>query len=400
MKAIVDAKSFASALSWAVKGGNLKDDRDALELYIGDDGEAYVAHSSSNAFMKAKFDIHTVEFDEDKEDKDVKVAASARYLKGLIGILSSTEKVTLSRKPDSKSGAIVVSAKNMGRLTIPVFMDAKLRTQPKWKEFGRVGDQEFFSTLNKLARLCDKGNTVDLTSVVCIEPDVDSKTLRLIATDRYSMGAIRINYEPADDTKELAESLSPGILLPYEAAVSVPPTKGVTDANVILITEKLRGGGIRFGYEFPDGRVFLHSLVSVKYPSIDSMVKSMEDSTDKEMWIDTNATKSSLNRLDQLVWNEDLAYLTLKNGNITVGNLNNSTVFTIAGGQLPNTDDVDDYSDSIKIKRDFIGEVLSVIDSKKTLIKWSKDGNAIVLRPVTDDDKVADATTLITSVAK
>lgn len=399
MKAIVDAKSLSAAIAWVTKHYDLKKEKNFVELYVNANGEGYLSHQSTNAFLRAPFKINSCEFATD--DNEVKLPIDGRYLKSLGSAIEMSDNIQMS-KNSNKTTVITVAAKSVGKFSIPIVSAVETKKQPKWTTFGFIDDQEFLSTLNRVAKICEnrKDNIVDFTSIVKIMPDVKNKTLCLLATDRYTMASVKLNYEPEDteENKLIIDSLgNNGILFPREAATSVMPTKGVS-APVVLITEKLAGSNIRFGYEFPDGRVFLHSLVASNYPDVDKVLNHTKENVNQSMFLDTGATVTAMGRLGQLVWDEDKHYFTFNAKSAHIGNSNGSTVLSIPTKEHK----MDEQKITIAFMRSIISSAISVINTSMVKVMWSessKNGRTVLLHPVLDDGSEITATTVVAAVS-
>lgn len=384
MKAVVDAKSFINAVTWVTKSYAVKNDRAYVCFNVKEDGSAYLSHANLDSYMKSFFTVVSVDF-ADGEQTEVEFAIDGKYLQRLASALASNGEIVISKSLTSEKTSLDVKTSS-GKFTVPL-LTYKAKAEPETVVIGEVDDNEFFDSMQRVAKLCDPANTGSLSFIgsVDIGFDVDENLVKLFATDRYAMGEIVLRFSPNEDSadsEDVAAFVEDSILLPQASALLVHPTKGV-NTSISIIGEKNSKGGLRFGYSFPDGRVALFSLLNAPtVPSVEAMKKKARDAVEYSITVPTAELTSAIRVVSSLAWDEDTIDLNISKKGLIISDSNAKNKLKVSHSEIE-YDVEEDYS--ARFVRPVINEAFSPIATPSVRLKWGADSSALVLAPITED---------------
>lgn len=390
MKLTINTKSFTDAVSWVTKSYDSKNDKAYITLSINEDAQGSLSHMNPTSYMKSDFSVISVDFDDD-EDTDVQLAVDGKYLDRLAKSLNGTKEITITNKINSKKTSLDVKS-SLGKFTIPL-VDTKISSAPEIVEIGEVDDNEFFDSLLRIAKLCDPANSGASLFLGSVDLgfDKDNDKVKMFATDRFAMGEITLDFSPVDDDNETMQALTDKhILLPYNSAILVPPTKGINTSITLIGEESSQGNSaLKFGYSFPDGRIALFSLVNFQtFSQVEQMKKKALDTVEHSIIVETSALTNAIKVVSNLAWDEENIYLNIskKNG-LIVSDVNNTNSLKVEHSHI-DYDSKDDYR--AKFLRLTINEAFSPVSTSKVALKWGPKSNAFIFEPITDDDEALD----------
>ena len=400
MKLRVDTKSFVDAVAWVTKNYDSKDDRAYVALSIDENGAGDLSHANPTSYMKSNYNVLEVNFDGD-DVNEAKFAVDGKFLKTLAkAVAQSTGDVVISKNMNTAKTALEVKTSS-GKFTLPL-LDSVIGKSPKVVEIGEVDDNEFFDMLLRISKLCDTNTAGSsmFTGAVDFGFNKDNNSVKLFATDRFALGEVVLDFsanEENSDDDTVVHLIENHALLPYNNAVLVPPSKGVSTA-VSLIAESSKNGAKRLGYSFPDGRVALFSLLdATPFPGVDAMKSKAMKSVEYSITVSKAELINAINLVSSLTWDEDHIYLNISEDGLVVSDTNKSNSLSVDHSDLNYTGD-DTYQ--AKFLRATINESFSPIGTNDVRLKWGTNSSAFVFEPVTEDGKSVENVFVMSVLAK
>lgn len=376
MKLTVDAKNFVEAISWVTKNYDSKDDKAYVALVVSEDGESYLSHANQTSYIKSRLPLVSVDFTGDNEN-EAALALEGKFLQRLASALGAATGTVELSKVLSKTNTSLDVKSSHGKFTIPV-VDSKIASAPEMTNLGEVDDNEYFDSIQRLAKLCDAVNAgyLPVLGTVDLKLDAEDGKLSMMATDRYALGEIVIDFTPDVAAGEILDDLS-NLLLPHENAQLVSPTKGLSTSITLVYEEE----GKKFGYLFADGRVALFSLSNTSPLAYSDLKKAASSKTKSSMTVSTNDLKKAIGIVSSLAWEEDSVWLDIsEDGELVVSDSNQTNTLAVDSENV-----VTDSALRVKFIRPVINEAFSPVSTGKMNLKWADAGNAFILEPVLDD---------------
>ena len=382
MKFVANVKNLVTAILWATKNYDTKNSRSHVVLSVNEQGSGYFAHENSNSYMKAEFNVSTIDLSTDGVTQ-VDLALEGTYLKSLANALVKSDgDVTVTKTSDT---ALIMKT-NLGKFTVPL-LDFRVSKVPELVELGEVDDTEFFDSLGRIAKLCDAKNSgaTSFLGSVDLGLDAANNKITLFATDRYALAQISLDFSPvnSDDDDTLVESFTTEhILLPSASASVVPPTKGL-NTSITLVGEKTHREALRFGYSFPDGRLALFALTNTTaFTHADKMRKAVESGVEYDITVNTTALKNAIKVISDLSPAEYAVYLTVDKDGLSVSDANGSNTLTV---ELEGLNYESDEPYTAKFSRTVINSAFHPVATSDVRLKWGTDSTAFIFEPVTEN---------------
>jgi len=378
MKLSLNAQGFVEAINWVTKNFDMKDDKAFIALHVDKDGNGYLTHENVTSFMKAPFSVGAVDLD----GKDsFKLALDGRYIQRLAGALGNIKgEITLSK--DSANEKSTLDVKGAGsRFTVPTF-DSRISSEPTVKEIGDVNNVEYFDALQRLAKLCDVKNAgfMPVLETIDLQLDNEEKTITLMATDRYSLGEIIMEFTPRSSAAEFIEN-NPHLFLTHQSAILVSPSKNLNE-QLTLVTEEKSG---KFGYSFTDGKLALFSLKSLEPLLYGHLKTSSIEKVTNSFDLVVSDFKKAMGVVSSLAWEETDIYLEISKEGLVVSDSTGNNTMKVDVTELETDGDY-----RIKIVREIINSSLNPIATPEMRFHFSDQKGAIVLRSLLDNGKVND----------
>lgn len=381
MKLTVDAKNFVESITWVTKNYDSKDDKAYVALVVSEDGESYLSHANQTSYIKHRLPLMSVDFAGDS-DNEAALALEGKFLQRLASALgTATGSVELSKNLNKSNTSLDVKSSH-GKFTIPV-VDSTIAAAPEMTNLGEVDDNEYFDSIQRLAKLCDAVNAgyLPVLGTVDLKLDAEEGKLSMMATDRYALGEIVIDFTPDAAAGEILEDLS-NLLLPHENAQLVSPTKGLSTSITLVYEEE----GKKFGYLFADGRVALFSLSNTSPLAYSDLKKAASSKTKSSMTVSTNDLKKAIGIVSSLAWEEDSVWLDIsEDGELVVSDSNQTNTLAVDSENA-----VTDTALRVKFIRPVINEAFSPVSTGKMNLKWADASNAFILEPVLDDGSAVE----------
>lgn len=381
MKLTVDAKNFVESISWVTKNYDSKDDKAYVALVVSEDGESYLSHANQTSYIKHRLPLMSVDFAGDS-DNEAALALEGKFLQRLASALgTATGSVELSKSLNKSNTSLDVKSSH-GKFTIPV-VDSAIAAAPEMTNLGEVDDNEYFDSIQRLAKLCDAVNAgyLPVLGTVDLKLDAEEGKLSMMATDRYALGEIVIDFTPDAAAGEILDDLS-NLLLPHENAQLVSPTKGLSTSITLVYEEE----GKKFGYLFADGRVALFSLSNTSPLAYSDLKKAASSKTKSSMTVSTNDLKKAIGIVSSLAWEEDSVWLDIsEDGELVVSDSNQTNTLAVDSENA-----VTDSALRVKFIRPVINEAFSPVSTGKMNLKWADASNAFILEPVLDDGSAVE----------
>lgn len=382
MKLTLDTKSFVEAVTWATKTFDQKDNAAYVAFVVNKDGSAHLFHANPSSFMKSPFQVLDSEFDKGELTKDsLSLALEGRYLQRLAGALSGgSGPLEVYRDTLSDNASLEVKTTN-GRFTIPLLAQ-KVAAEPSIVELGEVDDREYFDALQRLSKLCDSANAgfQPALGAVDIKLEVEGKQIVVMATDRYALGEITVPFEPSDDATAYVEE-NGNILLPFEDATLISPSKGLTSSTTLVHEPK----GKKFGYVFGDSRVALFSLKDAEAIPYKKLKERATASVKNSFQVDANEFRKAIQTVSNLAWDEPDIFFDITEDGFVIGDSHRTNKMSVQVDNL-----TIDQSYSVKFVRSIINEAFAPVSTQRMNLKWLSEKSTFLLEPVLDDGTPVD----------
>lgn len=381
MKTVVDTKSFIDAVTWITKSVDNKDEKAYVALHIDENGTGFLSNTNGSSHMKSPIEILSVDFEGD-DATSATLALEARYIQRLASSLGGhLVPLEITKVLDDPKTSLTIKRASE-KFTVPI-LDVRVGRTPEYISLGEVSDVEFFDTLKRLAKLTDAVNAgiVPVIGTVDVKLDKETSSITLMATDRYALGEVVVDFTPLDSGDEFYES-EKHLLLPHDRAVLISPSKGEIE-NISLIYEKKSE---KFGYEFPDGRVALFSL-STAEPLVYEGIKKGALNTTSSVLLNVQDVKNAIGVISNLAYDESVIYFSINKNGLTITDSKKSNTLKV---NIEEHDGLEDDDFTVQFTRSVINEIFSPIATNRFNLKWSDNAKPFILQPVFDDDTVAD----------
>lgn len=372
MKITVDSKSFVEALQWATKNFDGRDDKAGVDLTVTAHGEGSVGHANSTSFMKSNFTV----LESGVEDKDFTIALKGDYVQRLASTLDPSGPCVLEHSGDT------LRLKNkLGNFTIPTFK-AKAVTVPTLLTVGTADNMIFFDALQRLAKLCDPASAgfYPVLGTVDLHFDMENSRAVLMATDRYTLGEIVLDFTPGEDAETVLEGKA-NMLIPYNSAVLIGPSKGGDQTTTFVYDEASR----KFGYLFADEKLALFSLQDAEALAYASLKDAAESSTVNYVQVPTKELMKAIGTISSLVPGENEIYLQLEDGKLVVVDVNSTNRLEV--GVIASEVEGEH---TVKFIRSVINKAFSPVATTNMNLKWESATSAFVFEPVLDDGEPSE----------
>lgn len=394
MKITADAESFVSGVQFVSKSFDSKNDKAFIALVVKD-GEGYLSHENVSSFMKAPIDLVNVDFAKGEDQKDLRLALSGVFLQKLASVLSSVKGEVVFSKDLKKPNSPLKMVAPTGRFTIPVF-DSKIPDLHKIDTLGYIDDYSYFDTLARLVKVCDYKHETrhPLLAAITVTFKPDNDKVVFMATDRYAMGEVTLDFTPVDEEGWFEEN--PNIFIPSEFATLIPASK--TGGTVTLVRDPKTK---MYGYSFDNGRVALFALKNISNPLqyVSQKVDAL-NSINTTFLAPLATLKKALSSVSALSWEEKNIYLNLsKDGEMSITDEHQENVISVPIENFEIKDENEPEDIRISFVREVIVASLSPITSDSFQIGIKNSKAPVVMRNIDDNDEPTDETYVLAAPA-
>lgn len=379
MKITVDPKSFVEAVVWVSKGLDKKGGNANIVLELDENGECVLSHQNSFAYMKSPVDVTSIE-----DGEKTQVVLSGEFMTKMTKAFSQS-KTDITLDYDSKTS---LSASNgNGKFKIPV-MKSPVQSKPEPEVLGEVNDAEYFNSILRVSKLCDSVNEGNIKALSAVDLTVNHAdgTLKMMATDRYALGEITLEFDAESD-----EEGDQHYLIPQANSSLISPTKGSSDTIKIVYDSK----NSKFGYQFVDGREALFVLQDADPIPYANMKNATSKMVDKGTIVSTKELTKTMGIIASVDPDDDSMRWTIDpDGTFRV---HDKTSTNSIGLEDVSSDDFDDAV-TLTLLRPVINAALSAVSSNSVKIKWRSDKSdkaPIILSPVLDNGEDDENTFLL-----
>lgn len=391
MKFTIDPKDFAEAVAWSIQNYDAKDSQSYVALAVErESGRASLTHVNQVSHMRSSLSISNLEFESDEEEDSYSIPLDGPYLKNLAGVVKrmNIEELLFSKKLSKKNDPLRVRGDRQN-FTVPVLM-IETKAPPALTSLGEVNDLDFFSALQRLAKLCTLASADSGVGTGSVAVKLGEKKLTLMGTDSYSLGEVILDYEPNEKTlSEFIEKAANGstVLIPRVAALTVRPSKIATDSVELVYDPK----GKKFGYSFDDGRIALFSLDQSTPTRYEGLKEGVIDAADSSADVELQDLTRAIEAISSLSPEEvDVSVKidgTKKRKKITVSDSKKSNVIVIESPSMDFDGEID-----LSFFRDVISKSLIPVANPSIRIFFSSEGpQMVVLRKINEEDSKIDA---------
>jgi len=378
MKLRINAKDFGNAIAWVISRFDARDGQAYMAITVENTGHVHLTYANSTSLFKSPLAALEVDFSEEETDESYSIPVDGTYLKNFASVVKTIgAEELLFTKDLTKPGPLKVKADKQN-LTVPVFLTS-VPAEPKLITLGEVNDQEFFGTLQRLAKVCtsESEDTGAATGAVAVK--LGEENLSFLATDTYTIAETTLSYEP--NAKKIAKfkenaTNDETALIPKAAALTVKPSKVATD-TVELVYEKEAG---KFGYSFTDGRVALFSLDSSTPLDITSLKENLLEINESSVDLPLGELTRYLTSIGILNPSETDVEIEIGQKKVQIRDVQNANVMSLK----PSASDFSD-GETFTFFREVLLKSLSVLTSDAVRIFFGASPG-VVIRPLDSDD--------------
>lgn len=364
-------KHLIDAVQWVTKNYDSRDEKAYVLFELDEEGGSSLSHENSTSYMKSPISMSNVDLGGEDE---VSITVEGNYLKRLASAVKGGGNLRFSWEDDS-SGVNVQTEK--GVFTLPII---EVETPPKMMvtSLGEVDDNEYFGSLQRLAKLCitRDGGYLPTLETVDLNFDVEEKTLTMMATDRYALGEIQIPFEPEIENAEEYFDSHEHIFLPSASASLISPTRDNL-TSVSIITGKR---GDKFGYSFADGKIALFATKDVEAIKYGKLKEKATETATNSITVETEELKRALGIVSSLSWEENTIILKINEDEVVVSDNSESNTLQVPVESIETDEDYD-----VKFVRSVISEAFYPISTEKVKVGWKDEKSAFVFTPLLDD---------------
>lgn len=366
----MNSKDFVEAVNWSTKSYDSTSEKSHVVLELSKEGKGSLFHENNYSYMKNDFTA----FDLDLKE-DLQLALEGNFLKRLAAAVKSSRVMEFSL--DSKGLGLGVKTET-GDFTIPI-IDVTIPPEMKIQVLGEVDDEEYFSSLQRLSKLCvgKDGGYFPTLETVDLQFDLKKNEVVMMATDRYTLGEISASFEPSDKAKEYFKE-HPHIFLPHNSAALISSDKNsLTSASII--TGKR---GDKYGYSFANGKQALFATKDVSPIEYGKLKKTSLESATNSLIVNTEELRKALNIVSSLSWEENVIFLEIEENSLLVSDTNKTNTLEVATESIKT-----DESYRVKFVRSVINDAFFPISTEKVKISWKNDKSPFVFTPLMDNGK-------------
>lgn len=332
MKLTLNAPDFTDAVTWAIQAYDSKDTQSYAALTVDrNSGRASLVHANQVSHMRAPIAVSELEFNDDETEDSYSIPLDGAYLKNLAAVVKRMKIETLvaSKKLNSKNDSLKIKGDRQN-FTVPV-LTLEVKKDPELITIGDANDLEFFSAIQRLAKLCTPvaADTGSATGSVAVK--MGEKRLTIMATDSFSFGEVLMKYDPnLKAVEKFKKTASNGevVLIPRAAALTVKPSKVTTDTVDFVYDPESQ----KFGYSFDDGRIALFSLdqaLPIPYEGFkDAVIAQSTKSVDVPL-VELTRAIESISLLSPEETQISIRIKGTKKGKITVSDSNSTNVIEL-----------------------------------------------------------------------
>lgn len=368
----IDSKDFIDVVGWVTKYYDPRAQNAPLVFALDTEGDSSFYYEDRVSFMKSPVPLTDVDLG-DKEE--LNVAVDANYLKRLASAVRSAGLLEFTW--DEEDSGINITSEH-GSFTLPL-LNVTIPETMKIEPLGEVDDNEYFNSLQRLAKICDakEGGYFPALVTVDLQFDCEDKKLVMMATDRYTLGEITVDFEPDEDNAVKYFEDHPHIFLPQKIASLIAPTKDNLTSVSIVSGDR----GDKYGYAFADGKVAVFSTQEVSPIPYERLKTSALSEAVNHFIVEADEVRKALSVVSSLAWEESTIIFNIdKEGELEVSDNTNSNVL---GVLLDGFEIDDDYK--VKFNRSVINQAFFPLSTKNVKISWKDDKKAFVFTPLLDD---------------
>jgi len=390
MKLTIDPQDLADAVAWSTQNYDAKDTQSYVALTVErENGSAALTHVNQVSHMRSPLTIGELEFEDGEDEDSYSIPLDGPYLKNLAGVLRrlGAGELTLSKKLSKKNDPLRIRGTRQN-FTVPVLM-VETKGSPTLTVLGEANDLEYFSSIQRLAKLCTLASADSGAATGAVAVKFGSDKLTLMGTDSYSLGEVILDYEPSKKAlKEFVGKSANGsiVLVPRAAALTVKPSKGATDSVELVYDAK----GKKFGYSFSDGRIALFSLDQSTPTIYEALKNNVIDASNASVDLDLQEFTRAIDAIASLNPEElDVS--------VRIDGTKKKKKFTVSDSRKSNVIDLEvdamDFSDEVELSffRDVISKSLVPVAGNTVRLFFSSEGpQMVVLRKLRDEDAKID----------
>lgn len=378
VKLSVDPKAFTEALQWASKTLDQKDDKAFLVFSVNENGSSSLSHMNDSSLMKSNLDIESSE----NLEKDLNIRLSGPFMSKMTPALKQMkDEITLEFEEENPKNIIIKGSNS--RFNVPIKSGGAVK-EPETELIGSVNEKELFSYFKELSSICDANNAGSMPALgavdVHFEEKDDSFNLRVMATDRYSLGIVNLAFDPSEKFEE--DFKDNHYLLPHTSTSLIAPSKS-TDDQVELLYDR---EGHKFGYRFIDGREALFALMHVKPITYENIRKKSLELVKYKAIVDKKELQRAMSIMSALSWDDDSIHWTMDKDKVfNIHDLNADNTMQIEAEEFEA-----DKSVNVHFVREIIVESLGPIMTNKIMIEWGESTAPIIIKPILDNGKESE----------
>lgn len=365
----VDSKELASAIQWASNGVESKPTSTTGSVIIMTLEGTTLSLEAFDGTGHFKSSV-AVSRDVSDDGLDVKRVLNGAMLRGVVKLLKGQ---ATNLRVDGRSLLIKVGR---GSYNLNFLPEDRLNIPPQAEVAGTINAGELKHAVNQVVAAASNDEIlVELTGVL-IEFHPKTKTIRMVATDRYQMSLCEISFDPAPTLTEQYD-----VLVPAKDLKRL--LQGTNNAETLTIRA---GGQVKFfGVEttYEQGSVGLLSNEFVKYERL------MTATYANDLVVDRNELRNAVSNTAAFLSKNDPVIIKISHNLINISGTTDKTSSDVdVDAEVTFTSDAPDTDKTINFSfgQELLMGALSSATSTKVSIQFNQAGRPVLFKEVNEED--------------
>lgn len=364
----VDSRELVSAISWASKGVNRNGSTVAESaVSFSLEGNTLTLKSfDGSGYFESRLQVARGVED---SGENLALAIHGPLLTSATKILKSGD----TRLEFGKDKVVLRTGRS--HFSLPTLKVTKIAMPDVADNVGTVLANEFKQAVSQVAIAASNDETLAALTGILIEFRPLSKTLRLVACDRYQLAVRDIEYTPAEGTydAESTDEVAFKVLVPAKELKKL--ATGV-DAGSILELRAAEGNAF-FGLSSPSESGYVN-VFNEEFVAYDKLMRATYPT---RMVVDRAELRSAVSDLSVLIAGHEAVHLHINESLVRVHNAADDSEIEV-DATLSNNDVNEDFGFS----KEYISGALSSPTSSKISFEFGNSGKPVVVREVDEEE--------------
>lgn len=397
-KITIDSSRFVDATGWALKGYDVRNEKEYILLEFDAEWKTMTASSvSSSYYFKNTTTLEDLEFyDVDaknaRDDQEsFKLALDGKVLSKLVSgsIIPKNSTLTLTEMwGDNDYHYLELKAPGR-KFKIDLLDNEKPPKSPDINVLGEMPVFEFVDAVKRLTKIADAAGATTVPALAALDITVGSEDekLHVMATDRYALSEI---------TMPFSEDVEGGV----DKARYTPEGQDDVEvlihaANASLLTRDVPlEGHVQFGFDstdrvalqFADGRVAcMNTVDSEAIPYLQFLTAERDEDF---VVVDFRELENAIKISNALSWDSDEQTIAFGQDKLTVSSAHNTSAINVSYDDDIESSVREDIT--VSISNSVITKAFSAVGTKKVKVGWVSGNSYFTLKPILDSGEEQD----------